>query len=194
MEIRKVYAPYSKTGEQVGQTPVEGYIDVNQAIYPSVDTGSINENGEWIGLKSSDKEFHSFGKDVGIPNTGEILSPQQTGDAWPLDMSGFNDLFIAIKPTSAGNYEIQAIMGPDSNSFANLSPVDPASGLVGNLPQTNPNDFTSLFYEDAQALSANVWNIFFIANNLKDQKLLQFKIQNNSGSESDIETAYMRIV
>ena len=193
MEIRKVYAPYSKTGEQVGQTPVEGYIDVNQAIYPNVDTGIINENGEWVGLKSSDKEFHAFGKDVGIPNTGEILSPQQTGDAWPLDMTGFNDLFIAIKPTSAGNYKIEAIMGPDSNSFANLSPVNPASVLRGNEP-TNPTILANQLVDSADALSGDVWNIFNIKDVLRNQKLLQFKITNNSGSESDIETAYMRIV
>ena len=39
MAIRKVYAPYSTTGEQVGQTPVEGYVDVKQEIQPIILTG-----------------------------------------------------------------------------------------------------------------------------------------------------------
>ena len=55
---RKAYAPFSLTSEAgVGQTPVEGYIDVNQMIYPSVDTGVIDENGEWKGVQANDKEF-----------------------------------------------------------------------------------------------------------------------------------------
>ena len=36
---RKAYAPFSQTIEAgVAQTPVEGYIDVNQTIYPTVNT------------------------------------------------------------------------------------------------------------------------------------------------------------
>ena len=55
---RKVYAPFSLTSEAgVAQTPVEGYIDVNQVIYPTVNTGSVNENGTWTGVKSRDSEF-----------------------------------------------------------------------------------------------------------------------------------------
>ena len=43
-------------------------------------------------------------------------------------------------------------------------------------------------------LTANVWNILTIEGTLTGQKLLQFKIVNNSGGESDIETAFMRLV
>ena len=40
---RKAYAPFSLTSEAgVAQTPVEGYIDVKQQIYPTVTTGTIN--------------------------------------------------------------------------------------------------------------------------------------------------------
>ena len=70
---RKAYAPFSLTSEAgVGQTPVEGYVDVNQMIYPSVDTGVIDENGEWKGVKANDKEFIAFTKDETIPNTGDL--------------------------------------------------------------------------------------------------------------------------
>ena len=48
---RKAYAPFSQTSEAgVAQTPVEGYIDVNQTIYPTVQTGVVNENGTWVGV------------------------------------------------------------------------------------------------------------------------------------------------
>jgi len=194
MEIRKVYAPYSKTGEQVGQTPVEGYIDVKQVISPVLQTGLVNENGEWVGLKSSDKDFIAYAKDEAIPNGGEILAPQiLTGSIWPLDMTGFNDLQIAIKPTNTGNYAITAIMGPDSSAYANLNPVNPASTLVGIPENRDVNQFQELFADTAQALTQNVWNIFMIQTVLKNQKLLQFKIVNNSGGESDIETTFMRV-
>jgi hypothetical protein len=51
-----------------------------------------------------------------------------------------------------------------------------------------------LFSDNAESLTDDVWNIFMIANNLKDQKLLQFKITNNSGGSSNIETAFLRMV
>jgi len=198
MEIRKVYAPYSKTGEQVGQTPLEGYVEVNQAVYPAVNTGLINENGEWIGLKSSEKDFHSFGKDEAIANGASILAPQiASGTKWPLDMTGFTGLFIAIKPTNAGDCRIEAVMGPNDLSFANLQPINPASVLRGNTNAWNGNSLSeigNLILDTADTLAADVWNIFLIQNRLNNQKLLQFKITNNSGGESTIETAFMRLV
>ena len=91
---RKAYAPFSLTSEAgVGQTPVEGYIDVNQMIYPSVNTGVIDENGQWQGVRASDEQFIVY-KDDAVPNTGEILTPTANPDgSWPLDMTGFNSLF-----------------------------------------------------------------------------------------------------
>ena len=68
---RKAYAPFSLTSEAgVAQTPGEGYIDVNQSIYPTVNTGTINENGKWAGVKSDDNEFFAFTKHVAVPNGG----------------------------------------------------------------------------------------------------------------------------
>jgi hypothetical protein len=121
---RKAYAPFSLTSEAgVGQTPVEGYIDVNQMIYPSVDTGVIDENGEWKGVKSSDKEFQFFTKDEAVQDGQDILTPTANPDgSWPLNMAGFVGLYIAIKPTRTGTYGIEAIMGPHgSASFVPMS-------------------------------------------------------------------------
>ena len=107
-------------------------------------------------------------------------------------MTGYNDIFIAIKPTNGGNYSIQAVMGPDSVSFANLNPVNAAAGLRGNRNGTQVA--SDLLFDTAESLTADVWNIFFIGQNLKGQKLLQWKFTNNSGGSSDIETAFMRLV
>jgi len=189
MEIRKVYAPYSKTGEQVGQTPLEGYVDVNQAVYPAVNTGIINENGEWIGLKSTDKQFRIDAKHEAIPNGATVLSPQS--DPQYIDMTGFDDLFIALRVSNAGAVVIDAVMGPDTNSFANLSPVNAAARLKGAI---TTGSLTDLFIDGSEALAADVWNIFMIKSVLANQKLLQFKITNNSGAESNIELATMRVV
>jgi hypothetical protein len=196
---RKAYAPFSLTSEAgVGQTPVEGYIDVNQMIYPSVDTGVIDETGQWQGVKASDKEFIAFTKDEVVPNSGEILTPSTNPDGtWPLDMTGFRKLFIAIKPTRTGDYTIKAIMGPDSVRFANLSPVNAAATLRGSNPSATGNTLSNLFSAAAESLTADVWNIFIIGatnDELISQKLLQFSITNNSGGNSDIECAFMRIV
>jgi len=47
--------------------------------------------------------------------------------------------------------------------------------------------------DNAESLTADVWNIFYICGRLAYQKLLQFKITNNSGGESDIQFAYLRV-
>jgi hypothetical protein len=194
---RKAYAPFSLTSEAgVGQTPVEGYIDVNQMIYPSVDTGVIDENGEWKGVKSSDKEFQFFTKDEAVQDGQDILTPTANADgSWPLNMAGFVGLYIAIKPTRTGTYGIEAIMGPDSNRFVNLSPVKAAVLIRGNVDDVDSgNGIFDLLIDSSEQLYADKWNIFFIGSRLREQRLLQFKITNNSGGEANIECAYMRTV
>jgi hypothetical protein len=197
---RKAYAPFSLTSEAgVGQTPVEGYIDVNQMIYPSVDTGVIDENGEWKGVQANDKEFKFFTKDETVPNTGEILTPSANPDgSWPLDMTGYESLFIAIKPARGGNYAIEAVMGPDAVKYANLSPVNAATTLRGSIPTQSASGggvTNELFNDPAESLTADVWNILYIQEVLENQKLLQFKITNNSGGETaSIECAFLRVI
>jgi len=109
-------------------------------------------------------------------------------------MSGFNDIFIAIKPSNGGSYSISAVMGPNTTSYANLSPVDAAVTLRGNVRSIGSEaDFETLV-SDSETLTAAVWNIFIIQERLAAQKILQFKIVNASGDISDIETAFMRLV
>jgi len=190
-------APWSLSREAgVQSATVDGTIEVPQTIQPTLNTGFVDEKGDWKGVKSSDEVFHSFAKDEGIPNTGEILAPQATGSIWPLDMTGYNDIQIAIRPTNGGNYAIKAIMGPATFAYANLRDVNAGATLRGNtaLETANYGIGYSILNDASEALTADVWNLFIIVGRLSSQKLLQFSITNNSGGESDIETAFMRLV
>ena len=191
---REGYAPFSIEREAgVQSATVNGTIDVVQEIRPTLTTGFIDERGDWKGLKSSEEQFHSFGNDEAIANGATILAPQSaSGTVWPLDMTGYDDVMVAIKPTNGGNYSLTAVMGPADFAFANLRDVNPNSILIG---APYPNDDNATLYNDgAQSLTADVWNIVIIQQRLKSQKLLQFRIVNNSGGESDIETAFLRLV
>jgi len=193
---REGYAPWSLTRKAgVQSATVDGNIKVPQYCQPTLNTGFVDEKGDWKGVKSSDEQFFAFTKDVAIPNTAEILTPSERADgSWPLDMTGYRDLTIAIKPTNGGNYAIEAVMAPDTLSYANLRPINPAATLRRSDPNHSPPDLENAFVDSAEALTADVWNIFMIYSSLANQKLLQFKITNNSGGETTIETAYMRIV
>ena len=109
-------------------------------------------------------------------------------------MTGYSDMFIAIKPSNGGNVALVAVMGPDTNTFANLTPLNAAATLRGSTFPNSTDDIGPLLNQSTEALTADVWNIYLIENRLKDQKNLQFKITNNSGGNSDIEFAFMRIV
>ena len=188
---RKAYAPFSLTSEAgVAQTPVEGYIDVRQEIYPTVSTGTINENGKWTGVKASDTEFIGLTKAVAIPAGGEVLFPDT--NAHPsINMEGFTEMFIAIKTNRGGAYAIKAVFGPDTIPFANLSPVNSGVAPRGN------EDFSStievLFNDSSETVTANVWDIYKI-DRMRDQRNLQISVTNNAGGDADIEFGFMRLI
>jgi len=194
---RKGLAPWSLAREAgIESATVDGTIEVPQLVQPVLDTGFVDEKGDWKGAKSSDKDFIAFHTDLGIANGGYILTPGVNPDGtWPLDMTGYQDLFIAIKPSNGGNCAIVAVMGPDSTSFANLDPVNAAAALKGaGDTGAHRNEMELLLSDSAETLTADVWNIFTLKSIFSNQKLLQFKITNNSGGSSDIETAFMRLV
>jgi hypothetical protein len=190
-----LYAPFSLTSEAgVAQTPVEGYIDVSQNVYPTVNTGDINENGKWTGVKSSDSEFIGLTIALAISNGGEALFPS-TNNHPSINMSGFRDLFIAIKPTRGGTYNIGAVMGPDTVSFANLQPVAAGELLrVQNEAYDNGSPTFASVTSDNEVLQADAWNIFSIPRRTENQQNLQIKLTNSSGGNADIEFGFMRLV
>jgi len=190
MAIRKVYAPYSTTGEQVGQTPVEGYVDVKQEITPIILTGELGKDGEWSGVTVSDKSFLIDPQHLAIPNGAAVLSPQKADHEY-IDMTGYSNIFIALKVSNGGNYILDAVMAPEQYPYANLTPVNAAARLKGAFTTGGTSD---LFIDGSEAMTADVWNIFAIYKTLSNWKLLQFKITNNSGAESNIEFASLRVV
>ena len=194
MAKRKAYAPFSLTSEAgVAQTPVEGYIDVEQKIYPTVNTGTVNENGTWAGVKSDDVEFLGLSRAEAIANTSNALFPD-TPDFPSIDMSGFQHLVIAIKPTENGDHAIRAVMGPDTTPFANLRPVVANAMLRGAISAETTPAIVDLLGDNAETLTADAWNIFTIQNSFVGQKNMQIRIQNNTGSINTIEFAFMRLV
>ena len=192
---RKVYAPFSLTSEAgVAQTPVEGYIDVNQTIYPTVNTGTINENGTWAGVKSNDTEFLGFTKGEGIAVSGTLMVPD-TQQFPSIDMTGFTDLFIAVKmEASNGTLRIEAVRGPDTTRFANLQPVNAGQEVRGNLFGQTMSSFSNALVDSSETISADVWIIYSIQKVLANQQNVQFKLTNNSGGARTIEFAFMRLV
>ncbi len=191
---RTGYSPWSLTREAgVQSATVEGTIEVPQSVQPTISTGFVDEKGNWKGEKSSDENFFGITKHVAVANGGETLSPD-TGTRNFIDMTGFSDLVIAIKPSNGGNYAITAVMGPDTNSYANLSPVNPGTTLRGLVPQYGANSFNNILSDTAESLNGNVWAIIMIQDILKNQGMMQLKVTNNSGGASDIEVGFMRLV
>ena len=195
MVNRKSNSPWgSSYKEGLPSTAVNDTVDIDQNVRATISTGVIDvATGQWEGNRLSDKQFTIDATHEAVANGAIVLSPQSQPNR--IDMTGYTDLFIAIKPSDGGNVAIKAVMGPDTNYFANLTPVDANTTLKGsNALDGGGDDFNSLLSDSTQALTVDVWNIFYINKSLKDQKNLQIQITNNAGSPSNIEFAYMRVV
>jgi hypothetical protein len=195
MAKRKAYAPFSLTSEAgVAQTPVEGYIDVEQKIYPTVATGTINENGTWSGVKSDDGDFIGFTKAEGIAGSGTVLFPD-TNNFPSIDMTGFRHLQFAFKSTSNNAISINAVMGPDTTAFANLKGVAAAVDLKFISDSRYIDEaFDNVLNDTSESMSANEWRLFTILNRAQGQKNLQILATNTGGSNIDLEFAFRRLV
>tara|TARA_R110002110_G_scaffold121530_2_gene297394 strand:- start:97 stop:684 length:588 start_codon:yes stop_codon:yes gene_type:complete len=191
---RTGFAPWSLTREAgVLSATVDGTIEVPQNVQPTLSTGFVDYKGNWQGAKSNDEQFFGITTHLAVGNGGDTLSPA-TSDVDHIDMTGFTDIFIAIKPTRAGSVAIKAIMGPDTNRFANLSPVNSGENLRGSTTN-NPNQVSNLFSDSDEVLTADVWNIIHIGQQeLANQKNMQFKVTNNAGGDSDLQIGFLRTV
>jgi len=185
----KTITPFSsRAKEGATDSPLGDFVNVDQAIVSTADVGSYDQNtGKLTGVPSSDIDFILYQKDDAIGNGGNFLT------AFGLDMTGYKDVQIALKPTNAGNYAIIAVMGSSGQrSYANLTPLANASTLRGNIQ--GAATIGDVLSDSTEALVADVWNIFYIKDNLRNQKLCQFQISNNSGGVSTVETTFLRIV
>ena len=192
---RKAYAPFSLITESgVSNAPVEGYIDVNQEIQPIVSTGVVNENGTWVGVKSDDEEFFAFTKAVNVDGGTTFLTPD-TSNINHIDMTGFRHFQLAIKCSRSINIKMEALLGPDTDSFANLTPV--ASGSLLKFANQNPvttQSFDNVLRDTSEAISSAGWNIFTILDRATGQKNMVIRVGNEDASAADFEVAYRRLV
>jgi hypothetical protein len=191
---RTGYAPWSLTREAgVESATVDGTIQVPQYVYPNLDCGFIDEKGNWQGRKSGDRDFVGMTKASGIANGGDVLFPD-TNNFPNINMAGFTNIFIAIKTTRSGNVAIRAVMGPDTQPFGNLQPVDAAASLrVFKNLASGSADLADGVVDSSESLTADVWNIFYIPERCENQRNMQFQITNNAGGEADLEFAFMRL-
>ena len=193
---RTGYAPWSLTREAgVQSATVNGTIDVPQSCQPTINTGVIDEKGNWQGIKASDQQFIGITKAEGIADDGTALFPD-TNNFPSINMTGFSGLFLAFKPTNGdgGGIAVKAVMGPDTEPFANLSPVNANGTIRTNNSQATPDDWEPVFDESGVNMTANVWNIFAIKHILADWQNLQFRITNKTGVVNNIEFGFMRLV
>ena len=193
--MAKDFAPWSaETAQGIKTDPVDSNIDVKQQVVPALTVGTINaKTGEWTGIRESDTAFLIDATHEAVANGADVLSPQAQPDR--IDMTGYNDLFIAVKVSQGGNYAIKAVMGPSTNYFANLTPVNAAVRLRGNgVWSGTGTGLGDILIDGTESLSADIWNIFLIQEKLASQKNMQIRIDNNSGGPSNIEFAYLRVV
>ena len=75
------------------------------------------------------------------------------------------------------------------------TPVAAARALRGGgFPAMSGDDMDNVLLDAGEDCQSNLWNIFIINQRVKGQKNMQFKITNNSGGNSNIDFAYLRMV
>ena len=191
MVNRKSNSPWgSSYKEGLPSTAVNDTVNIDQNVRATINTGVIDvATGQWEGNRLSDKQFTIDPTHEAVANGAAVLSPQAQPDR--IDMTGYQDIFIAIKPSNGGVCAVAAVMGPTNNYFANLTPVNAAANLKGAIRR---NDMDTVLLDSSESMTADVWNIFTIKSQLANQKNMQFSITNNSGGPSNIEFAYLRVV
>ena len=193
----KEYTPWSRESEDgLITSAVDSHVSVSQNVVPALNVGTIDKlSGKWNGVTVSDSTFLVDPVHAGIPNGAAVLSPQKSDHEY-IDMTGFNDLFIALKVSNGGNFAIVSVMAPEQYPFANLQPVNAAVTIRGAGIRTDgsASSIGAILDDSAESLTADVWNIFLLAGLLQAQKVLQFKITNNSGGDSNIQFASLRVV
>ena len=195
MVNRKSNSPWgSSYKEGLPSTAVNDTVDIDQNVRATINTGVIDvATGQWQGIRLSDEQFLIDATHEAVANGAAVLSPQAQPDR--IDMTGYSDIIIGIKPSNGGNVAIEAVMGPVTNYFSNLTPVNAAAALrIMNASPSTQDGFSNAVQDSTEALTADVWNIYRIADRVSDQKNLQFKITNNSGGNSNIQFAYLRVV
>ena len=193
MANRKSNSPWgSSYKEGLPSTAVNDTVDIDQNVRATITTGVIDvATGQWEGIRLSDKQFLIDETHDGVANGASVLSHQSQPDF--IDMTGYNSLYIAIFQSNAGAYNLEAVMGPSTNYFANLTPINAGATLQGAY-DTNLTGLSDVVKAISFSATADVWNIISIQDRMLGQKVLQVKISNQSGDVSNIQFAYLRVV
>jgi hypothetical protein len=187
-EKRRGYAPYSLTRKAgVQSATVNGDIDVIQEVRPTINAGFLDEVGNWKGQQSSDDRFIDLQTDLAIADNAEILSDKV------IDMYGYSRFNIAIQPSRAGNYTFELILGGTTDDgYLNLKPINTNFSARATIrTDSATNAFTTLL-NDQETIAADVWSVYQV-NDVGDFKL-KLKVTNQSGGNSNIQTAIQRLV
>jgi len=191
---RRTNSPWSKTyKEGLPTTAVDDHVNIDQTVIGAITTGVIDSaTGQWKGITVTDDAFTLDAVHEAVPNGAVVTSPQ--GEGYAIDMLGYQDLYIALKGSEAGNHKLDAVMSGDVY-FENLTPFDNGTRIQIAGRFDVPASLQTAFYDSAQALTADVWNIFLIQGVLSNQKSINFKITNDTGSEeATLQFAYLRVV
>ena len=89
MVKRKTNSPWgSAYKEGLPSTAVNDRIEVDEILYPSVNTGNIDvATGQWEGVTLSDQQFTIDAVHESVANGATVLSPQATPDY--IDMTNY---------------------------------------------------------------------------------------------------------
>ena len=188
---RTGYAPWSLTREAgVQSATVDGTIQVPQYIQPVLTTGFVDKKGNWIGTESNDTEFINFQIDEAIADNAETLS------AKTIDMFNHDILMFALKVSRTGNYNLKLIVSgteTGNDSYFNLKPAFTNLAARATMRTDSSTDAFDKVLDDQEAIAdAGTWHVFKI-NDCRGFKLVM-QVVNQSGGNSNIEQAIMRII
>ena len=186
---REGYAPWSLTRKAgVQSATVDGDIKVPQYIQPVLDTGFVDEDGNWKGTPSNDDLFFNFQTEESIANGGEVLSNST------INMVQHDLLMFAVRPTNGGNVKFELLISGSENedTYFNLKPVKTDLLAYTTQRQDAETHNFDFILNVTQSCSADVWNVFKI-NDCRGLKLIM-KLTNNSGGASTIDQAIMRVI
>ena len=124
VQKREAYAPWSLTRKAgVQSATVNGDIEVPQFVQPVIDTGFVDEKGNWKGLKSSDEQFNNFGLDEAIAELGEVAEGVNTlalvkakADELKVNMPLVDGLYALVYQGADASTVAQSLMARDQNS------------------------------------------------------------------------------
>ena len=194
MANRKSNSPWgSSYKEGLPSTAVNDTVDIDQNVRATISTGVIDvATGQWEGNTLSDKGFIGITKAESVANSSVMLFPD-TNEFPMINCDGYTALQFALKSTESGQIGIRTVFGPNTQPFLNLSPV--TSGVDIKITDPNGASFEDIINDTNETVYADSWTIWTIASNkLAGQANLQMRIVNSTGSTSDFEFAFRRLV